>query len=62
VGIIFGPEAHPLLGVREELKGGAMFLFESERRRGEARKAKTASPACRKNPSGFLPEGKNSLG
>jgi len=40
-----------------DLKGGAMFLFA--RIKGYlSRKAKTASPACRKIPSGILPEGK----
>ena len=33
-----------------------MFLFAREKRT-TARKAKTASPACRKIPSGILPEG-----
>ena len=43
---------------RQDSKGAAMFLFE----RQCPRKAKTASPACRKIPSGILPEGNPVLG
>ena len=57
---VFG-EAGKLLCLRRDLKGGAMFLFA--RIKGYlSRKAKTASPACRKIPSGILPEGKATSG
>jgi len=57
-GLNFYAQASKLLCLRQDLKGAAMFLFECEPH-GRTRKAKTASPACRKIPSGILPEGES---
>ena len=42
------------LVLRRDSKGAALYEFACEL---ASRKASTASPACRKNPSGILPEG-----
>ena len=55
-GFKFMPEHTHCWVCGRQLKGAAMYEFACEL---VSRKASTASPACRKTPSGVLPEGES---